>query len=120
MSYDPISWYIDRGVSSRQEQLLYLADEVILSLVTDCLRSVKWQVPFYTYRKDLCYLNCYQDHIYVGMIQGRQLTDHIRLVKAGTKMIGKYYVKTEKDINDQAFSEILLEAIALQDMLYRK
>lgn len=110
--------YVSQIENLHQQELLWQAHDCIMSTIPHCRTSMKWQVPFYSYLKDLCYINVYKDHIYVSFMQGQFLGARQNLVKMGTKMVAKYYIKHASDIAEDAFIEILLEATALQESLY--
>jgi len=113
-----IEWYIESAEHEVQRALLWQAHDLITSTIPQCVSGIKWKVPFYTYIKHLCYLNCYKDHIYVSFLQGQLLDARPQLVKHGTTQVAKYYVTNEKSLLESAFLEILLESVALQESLY--
>ena len=115
-----IQWYSDRVDLEKQRSLVISAHELITATLPSYKVSIKWKVPFYTYLKDLCYLNVFSDHIYVSFLQGQQMYDHPGLLKQGTKLVAKYFIRNDDDLRNNTFTEILLESCTLQESLYFK
>lgn len=111
----PIQWYTDRCENEQQRELLWATHETIINTLPNYNLDLKWKVPCYSYIKLLCYLNCKQNHIYVSFFQGSLLSDRVTLDKKGTSMVSKYYIKSQKDLLENDFIDILLEAVALQE-----
>ena len=90
----------------------------ITSLVPNLLVTRKWNVPFYKYLKNLCYMNYYQDQqLYIGFMNGKQMQQYELLIMTDTTMIAKYYVASEQDIYHSVFAEIVMEAIDIQESM---
>lgn len=113
----PIQWYTDRCERDSQRELLWATHEIIISTLPHYKLDLKWKVPCYSFIKLLCYLNCYQNHIYVSFFQGRLLSDRLNLDKKHTSKVAKYHIKSSKDLIENDFIDILLEAVALQERL---
>lgn len=112
--------YTDQIDDENIAALVWLAHDQIIATLPHSICSTKYKVPFYTYIKDLCYINRYKNHIYLSFLQGQDMTDHPKLIKEGSKMVAKYFIRNEQDCIQNAFFEILLDAIALQDRRFRK
>lgn len=65
-------------------------------------------------------MNFHREHPYISFLQGRNMMDSELLEKTGKSQYAKYYIHTEKDIFATYFTELLMEAITIQDQLYRK
>lgn len=111
----PIEWYTDQCELDSQRELLWSAHEIIITTLPQYRLDLKWKVPCYSYIKMLCYLNCKGKHIYVSFFQGSLLSDRPNLDKTGTSMVAKYHIKSPKDLLENDFIDILLEAVAIQE-----
>lgn len=120
MLEDPINRFTHTIDDENVIDLIIKTNDAILSLIPHCTTSTKWKVPFYTYHKNLSYINRTKDFIYIGYMQGQLMNDHELLDKSGTTTIAKYYIHNENDLRENGFFEILLDAVALQDRMFRK
>ncbi|MEL6390662.1 MAG: DUF1801 domain-containing protein [Bacteroidota bacterium] len=114
-----IDWYLARASTETQVILTESCHHLLMSIIPRCKIQRKWSLPFYTYLKDLCYINYYKDHLYLSFLQGQDIV-HPLVEKESTKRFGKFYVTKQQDIDGDALPEIILQAIALQEHRYRK
>lgn len=114
-----IDWYIASSKTEQQAIIVEMTHEIIVSTIPRVTVARKYKIPFYTYIKDLCYLNYHKDHLYVAFIQG-QMIEHPYLDKSTTKMVAKYYIHKPEDVQSDNFVTILLDACALQEEVYGK
>ncbi len=110
--------FMERSVNDLQRALFWEIHEVLTATIPNCRLAVKWRVPFYIYLKELCYTNFFKDHLYISFLQGQLMDEHPLLIKEGSKMVAKYFIRTREDIANQVFLEILLASLALQESLY--
>jgi hypothetical protein len=96
-----------------RQNLFLKTHEFIIGLLPELQAKIKYKIPFYSYHSDMCYLNAYKDHLYIGFNQGSFLMDRVCLDKTNTLSIAKYHVRNESDIFCDDLSEILLEAAML-------
>ena len=120
MDISAVAWYSEKAKSKRQAGLLYLTHDVIIGTLPQCTLSLKWDLPVYDYIKYLCYISYIKDDLYIGFTQGKYLTPRVTLDMKNTKLVAKYYIRDKRDIYESELIEILLEAEALQDSLYKK
>ena len=75
MKSNAVSMYIDNQ-SSEIAQLMYLLRGEILESHPAITESLKYGVPFYTLKKNICYLtHSKKDGVYIGFIQGHKLSN---------------------------------------------
>ena len=114
-----IDWYLAKGKNDAQIALAELAHHLMCTSLPHIKVERKWNVPYYTYIKDFCYLNYFKDHLYISFYHGK-LLDHPLIDMSNTKHYGKFYIKSEEDLTSDTFIQIILSAAALQDELYKK
>ncbi len=82
--------------------------------------AIKWRIPFYTLRRNFCYLNRHQDHITLGFPHGYKLAprpgvllgEHEKL-----KQVRYLEIFTIEDLYSEITQQILHEAIILDEMM---
>jgi hypothetical protein len=47
--------------------------------------GIKWRIPFYTLRRNFCYLNCHPDHFTLGFPHGYKLAPRAGILWAKMK-----------------------------------
>ncbi len=82
--------------------------------------AIKWRIPFYTLRRNFCYLNRHPDHITLGFPHGYKLAPR-RGVLLGEheklKQVRYLEIFTIEDLYSEITQQILHEAIILDEML---
>jgi len=82
--------------------------------------AIKWRIPFYTLRRNFCYLNRHPDHITLGFPHGYKLAprpgvllgEHEKL-----KQVRYLEIFTIEDLYSEITQQILHEAIILDEMM---
>lgn len=81
--------------------------------------AIKWRIPFYTLRRNFCYLNRHPDHITLGFPHGYKLAPR-RGVLLGEheklKQVRYLEIFTIEDLYSEITQQILHEAIILDEM----
>jgi hypothetical protein len=82
--------------------------------------AIKWRIPFYTLRRNFCYLNRHADHITLGFPHGYKLAPR-RDVLLGEdeklKQVRYLEIFILEDLYSDQTLEILHEAIMLDEMM---
>lgn len=81
---------------------------------------IKWRIPFYTLRRNFCYLNRHKDHITLGFPHGWKLSPLPgTLLDENKKLKHIRYLEifTLEDLYSERVNQILQEAIILDEML---
>lgn len=115
-----IDWYLNEAHSESRARLVQLTHEFIVSIVPDCRVQRKYKIPFYAYRKDLCYMNFLRKKPYISFLEGHSMRDSTFLKKTKKSKYAKYYIREEKDIYTSCFAEFIMEAMTIQDQLFKK
>lgn len=82
--------------------------------------AIKWRIPFYTLRRNFCYLNRHPDHITLGFPHGYKLaTRRGVLLGEDEKLIQVRYLEifNLEDLYSDRTHEILHEAMMLDEMM---
>jgi len=82
--------------------------------------AIKWKIPFYTLRRNFCYLNRHPDHITLGFPHGWKLIARPRVLlgeNENLKQVRYLEIFNLEDLYSEQTHEILHEAIMLDEML---
>jgi hypothetical protein len=82
--------------------------------------AIKWRIPFYSLRRNCCYLNRHRDHITLGFPHGYKLAPQPGvLLGEGEKLKQVRYLKIRsvEDLYSEGTLQILHEAIILDETL---
>jgi hypothetical protein len=112
--------YIEETNPPEVRQLLltahYFLQETLPPFAT-C--AIKWKIPFYKLRRNLCYLNRHRDHITLGFPHGWKLAPKPKILlgeNENLKQIRYLEIFTVKDLYSATTRRILNEAIILDEM----
>ena len=82
--------------------------------------AIKWRIPFYTLRRNFCYLNRHKDHITLGFTLGWKLVPLPGILldeNEKLKHIRYLEIFDLEDLYSETVHQILQEAIILDEML---
>ncbi len=82
--------------------------------------AIKWRIPFYTLRRNFCYLNRHPDHITLGFPHGYKLAPLPGVLLGEDeklKQVRYLEIFTIEDLYSESVQQILHEAIILDEML---
>lgn len=85
--------------------------------------TIKWRIPFYTLRRNFCYLNRHRNHITLGFPYGYKLAPRPGVLLGEDeklKQVRYLEIFTVEDLYSDRTHEILHEAIMLDEMLAKK
>ena len=81
--------------------------------------AIKWRIPFYSLRRNFCYLNRHQDHITLGFPHGHKLAPQPGLLLGESeilKQVRYLKIRSVEDLYSKETLQILHEAILLDEM----
>ncbi len=111
--------FIDRIENDTVRELLFAADEYLLSLFPQGGRhQLKYRIPFYLVKKSVCYINPHKDHITIGFPQGYRMSNaQNNLLGAKEKLKQVRYVKvfTSEFLYSDELALLLQEALLLDE-----
>ncbi len=111
--YLDVEEFIDSYQNDTLKELMWHTHQLLLDNIPNVSYSIKYKVPFYQYKKAICYINPQQNYIILGFVKGRQLSNHHQKLVGEQKMVRHYLIKEEKDIYDSSLLEIINEALIL-------
>lgn len=113
--------YIEATNQPEVRQLLLTAHHFLQeSLPPFAVCGIKWSIPFYTLRRNFCYLNRHSDHITLGFPHGWKLAPRpgVLLDENGKlKQVRYLEIFTVEDLYSETVHEILHEAIILDEAM---
>lgn len=100
------------------QELMIATHEMILELLPNIRANIKYKIPFYSLRRNICYLNPSGNHIYIGFLYGHLLSNEQGiLVTAGRKQVRHVDIFSLKDVHREVVKEVILEAVLLDETL---
>lgn len=99
-------------------KLLFRLREIILESDSRIVETIKYNIPFYTYKKNLCYINVVKSkYVDLGFVDGFKLADINNKLIAGdnrntVKSLRFYSVE---DLDEEAVRITLVYAIDFQN-----
>jgi hypothetical protein len=82
--------------------------------------AIKWRIPFYSLRRNLCYLNRHRDHITLGFPHGHRLAPQPGVLLGESerlKQVRYLEIRSVEDLYSEETLRILHEAILLDEMM---
>lgn len=82
--------------------------------------TIKWRIPFYTLRRNFCYLNRHPDHITLGFPHGWRLAPVAGVLLGENeklKQVRYLEIRSVEDLYSERTHQILQEAIMLDETL---
>ena len=116
-----VSEYIDETNPPAVRELLiaahcFLQDQ--LPPFATC--AIKWRVPFYSLRRNFCYLNRHRDHITLGFRHGYKLAPRPGVLLGESerlKHVRYIKIRSIKELYADETLQILHEAVMLDEMM---
>lgn len=82
--------------------------------------ALKWRIPFYSLRRNFCYLNRHRDHITLGFPHGYRLAPQPGVLLGESerlKQVRYLEIRSVEDLYSEETLQILHEAILLDEMM---
>lgn len=99
-----------------QQELLNRLREIILETDAGISEAIKWQVPFYAKRKNLCYLNARKKDVQLGFYRGSIMDQSDGLLEGEGSMVRHMTFFEGEEIPTEPIREKIIEALALDDI----
>lgn len=113
---EDVEEFIEDIFSDNVRAILYRLVDLIELNLPEVNARIKHKIPFFAYKKDICYLNPQKEKVVLGFVKGALLADSQRkLVAKDRKQIRQLVFRTVDEIDDQLVSELLQEAILLNE-----
>jgi hypothetical protein len=81
--------------------------------------AIKWRIPFYTLRRNFCYLNRHKDHITLGFPKGYKLSPLPGVLLGENeklKQVRYLEIRSIEDLYSELTHQILHEAMMVDEM----
>lgn len=98
----------------QQEIIQYLRD-ILLSSASALMEEIKYKIPFYSYKGDLCYINPQKDQVVLGFTKGAQLLDEPNILEGDQKEVRHYVIRDFDAIDEDDLRIVIQEAILLNE-----
>lgn len=97
------------------QQLTQSLRTLILETDSNLEEEYKWSMPNYSYKGLVCYLQASKQHVNLGFHKGNELKkdDIAHLLQGSGKTMRHIRVKQMEDIQTQAFQDLIIQAISL-------
>ena len=82
--------------------------------------ALKWRIPFYSLRRNFCYLNRHRDHITLGFPHGYKLAPQPAVLLGESeklKQVRYLKIRSVEDLYSEETLQILHEAMILDEMM---
>src|SRR5215218_5909510 len=111
--------YIEETNPTEVRELLTAAHLYLLeTLPPFATCAIKWRIPFYSLRRNFCYLNRHRDHITLGFPHGHRLApqpDVLLGESENLKHVRYLVIRSVEDLYSEETLRILHEAIILDE-----
>lgn len=116
--------YIEETNPPEVRQLLIAAHQFLQeTLPPFATCSIKWKIPFYTLRKNFCYLNRHKDHITLGFPHGYKLSSQPDILlgeNENLKQVRYLEIHSLETLYSDEIYQIIQEAMILDEMIGKK
>ena len=85
--------------------------------------AIKWRIPFYSLRRNCCYLNRHRDHITLGFAHGYRLAPQPGVLLGESeklKQVRYLEIRSVENLYSEETLRILHEAIILDEMIAKR
>jgi hypothetical protein len=113
--------YIEETSPAEVRELLLAAHHFLQETLPPFAASaIKWRIPFYSLRRNFCYLNRHRDHITLGFPHGHRLAPRPDVLLGESerlKRVRYLIIRSLEDLYSEETLRILHEAILLDEMM---
>lgn len=108
------------SLEGNAEILTRILHEFLIENIPFVDYSIKWNVPFYTYYGNLCYINPQKEHIVLGFVKGNELSNQHGNLTGDLKTVRHLLIFQTEDINQASLLDTLQEAMLLNELSRKK
>lgn len=105
--------YFELIESTELLELALAVRHIIKRVLPNVSESIKWDLPFYTYQGNLCYINIRKGNLELGFYRGVHLSNSNGLLQGDGKLVRHIILHPSEDIPVEGIIETLLEAAKL-------
>ncbi len=105
------------GLPNDIQTIVLSLRKIILNSSPGLIEEYKWSMPNYSYNGLVCYLQPAKKHVNLGFHRGNELQDKDmnELLQGTGKTMRHIKVKKAEDIQPEAYTSLIQEAIALNE-----
>lgn len=91
--------------------------KIIFDSSREIMEEYKWSMPNYSYNGLVCYLQTSKKHVNLGFHKGKELqnNDNKKLLQGTGKTMRHIRMKKMEDIQPEAFTSLIKEAVRLNE-----
>ena len=99
-------------------KLLFMLRAIIIQSDSKIVETIKYNIPFYVYKKNLCYINVVKDkYVDLGFVDGFKLPNNYNKLVAGNnrKLMKSLRFLSIDDFDEEVVRSTLVDAIDFQN-----
>ena len=113
---NPLDTLLRRLDDDRLLELAETTDAVLYERVPQLGCVVKWDLPFYQYIGNWCFLNVEKDYLLLGFINGREATECVEWLHGhDLKRVRHYRIHSENDLYRPEFDMVIEEMMVINE-----
>jgi hypothetical protein len=114
---ETVELFIEEISNTSLQAIVVRLVDLILTNLPQTNASIKYKIPFFAYKKTICYINPQKDQVVLGFVKGALFSNvQQQLVATDRKQIRQLVFRTEADIDPILISELLQEAILVNEL----
>jgi len=102
-----------------QQEIVEHLRVLILQTAPGVVETLKFKIPYYEYKKHLCYINPKKDNVILGMVHGKILAENNPILVGNQKQVRHVTIHKINEEIDTQLRFLLQEAILLNDELFK-
>jgi hypothetical protein len=113
MADNPVAAYVLQQPKAQQE-LLNALHQLIKKTAPELQESIKWGMPSYGSKSNVCYLAAQKKHVNLGFYEGGLLADNGKLLEGTGAKMRHVKIRSLNDIRVKPLAGLIREAVAFQ------
>ena len=89
---------------------------IILNSAPEIKESIKYEIPFYSHKGLLCYINPASDKVVIGFSQGAEFANEDKFLVGKGKTIRHAVYKSAKEIKTSKLQHLIYEALIINEI----
>ncbi|MCP4441579.1 MAG: DUF1801 domain-containing protein [Aureispira sp.] len=110
-----VDTFIDTIQPVELRKIAIRIQQIIQDSLPQVQESIKYKIPFWNYKGNLCYLNPQKDHIVLGFVKGIYLSNTQGVLVGNGKQVRHLIYKELESLEESTLVEILNEAAMLNE-----
>lgn len=112
---NPIDLFIDQIQPTELRKIAIRIQQIIQDSLPQVQESIKWKIPFWSYKGNFCYLNPKKEQLVLGFMKGIELSNAQGALVGDGKHVRHLIYKKITDLDEIVLVEILNEAAMLNE-----